>query len=81
MLGQGCIWKDQCKCKKTAFMKKNYCDSDAGWRDCPHTVGNSGNKEAQKKFNYAKASDSNSRLGQYVIAAIIVLTIICKFFL
>lgn len=62
-------------------MKKNYCDSDSGWRNCPHTVGNDGNKEVQKKFNYAKTSDSNARLGQYVIIAIIVLAIIGKFFL
>ncbi len=79
-LGNGCV-EGSVQVQKDSFIKRNYCNSDFGWRNCPHRPMNDGNKEVQKKFNYAKASDNNTRLGQCVIIIIIILVVISKFFL
>lgn len=83
MLGRGCLFKGQCGyCSKAnGFHRKNYCDSDTGWKDCPHRPVNHGDQKVQRKYNYHKASDSNTKTGQIVIVIIIIAVILSKFFL
>ena len=75
-LGYGCPWKNVCMQKADNYQKKNYCDSDNGWRNCPNRPMNAGNEDVQKRYSRRKANHSDANLGKLLIIGAIVLIVL-----
>ena len=76
MLGFGCPWKGTCRNKSDSFTKNNYCNNDAGWKECPYRPLNDGDKKVQNDYRNAKTTHGQIKFRQVIIVGFIVLVVL-----